>query len=451
LGFNQFFLIIILFLDTKQETELLIIKFNCKGGNEVAFSYASALVPDKTALPLFSAHTSGPIDGLTSYLREQCTEVQSGLKPATLVSLVNRIYPCGSNLYQDWMMRRLKTSPYIQDIRIAVLQSKENSLLLFCYSEKQLERHLSHTAIRNLLHKAGYETSASMNGLLAELKHRIDIRDSFPYEIGLFIGYPANLLDYYDDPFDCLTAHLMLECSEVLAGVKPANLLSMVNRARPCGRNLHHIWQSRQKEVVSRLNKVCFIELQAKEKSVLLLCYNRAHLEQHLAHAGIRTLLCKAGYDKTASLDQLLAELKKRVTNGDTFPHEIGLFIGYPAKDVAAFMGLIKLPFACQGPWKIYGDPLQSLGLAEQYRCCRQRMCAVLASGNHEALDLHNPEHPFFCQAIDKNYQYRKETGLHNFRKGGAQLTWRNVRSPARNFLATNRKSSYCMPVKNIA
>ena len=317
----------------------------------MAFSYASALVPDKTALPLFSAHTSGPIDGLTSYLREQCTEVQSGLKPATLVSLVNRIYPCGSNLYQDWMMRRLKTSPYIQDIRITVLQSKENSLLLFCYSEKQLERYLSHTAIRNLLHKAGYETSASVNDLLAELKHRIDIRDSFPYEIGLFIGYPANLLDYYDDPLDCLTAHLMLECSEVLAGVKPANLLSMVNRA---------------------------------------------HLEQHLADAGIRTLLYKAGYDKTASLDQLLAELKKRVTNGDTFPHEIGLFIGYPAKDVAAFMGLVKLPFACQGPWKIYGDPLQSLGLAEQYRCCRQRMCAVLASGNHKALELHNPEHPFF-------------------------------------------------------
>ncbi len=297
----------------------------------------------------------------------------------------------------------------MQGIRIIMLQSKDNSLLLFCYNENQLKQHLSHTAIRNLLHKAGYERAASVNELLAELKHRIATRNSFPYEIGLFIGYPANLLDYYDDPLDCLTAHLMLECSEVLAGVKPANLISMVNRARPCGRNLYQIWQSRHKEATSRLMKIDFVELQTKEKSLLLLCYNRAHLEKHLAHAGIRTLLHKAGYDKAASLDQLLAELKQRVANGATFPHEIGLFIGYPAKDVAAFMGLIKLPLTCQGPWKIYGNPFESLNLVEQYRCCRQRMCNVLSSGTNKALKLNAPGHPFFCHTIDTNYQNHKE------------------------------------------
>jgi hypothetical protein len=95
-------------------------------------------------------------------------------------------------------------------------------------------------------------------------------------------------------------------------------------------------------------------------------------------------------------LDQLLAELKQRVANGATFSHEIGLFIGYPAKDVAAFMGLIKLPLTCQGPWKIYGNPLESLNLVEQYRCCRQRMCNVLSSGTNKALELNAPGHLFF-------------------------------------------------------
>ena len=131
-----------------------------------------------------------------------------------------------------------------------------------------------------------------------------------------------------------------------------------------------------------------------------------------MSHAGIRSLLHKAGYEADASCDSLLEELCRRIGKNDSFPHEIGLFIGYPAKDVAAFMGLVKLPFACQGPWKIYGDPVRSLGLAEQYRCSRQRMSAVLASGNHKALDLHSPGHPFFCHSIDMDYQYRKEVGI---------------------------------------
>jgi hypothetical protein len=63
---------------------------------------------------------------------------------------------------------------------------------------------------------------------------------------------------------------------------------------------------------------------------------------------------------------------------GRAFPHEIGVFLGYPLKDVAAFMGWVRIPFACQGPWKIYGDPRESLRLAETFRCCRRSMAQRL-------------------------------------------------------------------------
>ncbi|MFZ2949795.1 MAG: DUF3793 family protein [Desulfuromonadaceae bacterium] len=208
--------------------------------------------------------------------------------------------------------------------------------------------------------------------------------------------FSPHILERFSDPLDCLTAHLMLECSEVLAGVKPANLISLVNRTRPCGRNLYGLWQRHHEELAARLDDLGFIVLQTRERALLLLCYNRDHLDQHLSHGGIRTLLHKAGYAADASCVSLLEELCRRIGANDSFPHEIGLFIGYPAKDVAAFMGLVNLPFACQGPWKIYGNPEQSLGLAEQFRCCRQRMSTVLAAGTHEVLELHNPAHPFF-------------------------------------------------------
>lgn len=218
--------------------------------------------------------------------------------------------------------------------------------------------------------------------------------------------FSEQILKRFADPLDCLTAHLMLECAEVLAGVKPANLISLVNRNQLCGRNLYQLWQSHHGELATRLADLTIMVLQNKERALLLLCYNNDHLERHLGHAGIRTLLHRAGYEADASTEALLAELKRRNTNNDSFPHEIGLFIGYPAKDVAAFMGLVKLPFTCQCLWKIYGNPDQSLGLAEQFRCCRQRMGEILATGKRMALELDNSSHPFFCHTLENDYQY---------------------------------------------
>lgn len=219
--------------------------------------------------------------------------------------------------------------------------------------------------------------------------------------------FSEQILKRFADPVDCLTAHLMLECAEVLAGVKPANLISIVNRPQLCGRNLYQLWQSHHEELAARLADLSIMVLQTKERSLLLLCYNSDHLERHLAHAGIRTLLHKAGYEADASTEALLAELRRRIGSNDSFPHEIGLFIGYPAKDVAAFMGLIKLPFACQCLWKIYGNPEQSLGLAEQFRCSRQKMGAILATGKLTALELDRSGQPFFCRTLDNDYQFR--------------------------------------------
>jgi hypothetical protein len=208
--------------------------------------------------------------------------------------------------------------------------------------------------------------------------------------------FSEQILKRYADPSDCLTAHLMLECAEVLAGVKPANLISISNRPQLCGRNLYRLWQLHHGEIASRLADLNILVLQTKEKAMLLLCYNRVRLERHLAHAGIRTLLHKAGYEAGASTGTLLAELRRRTTSNDTFPHEIGLFIGYPAKDVAAFMGLVKLPFACQCLWKVYGNPAQSLDLAERFRGCRQKMGAILKSGKLDVLQWDHSSNPFF-------------------------------------------------------
>ena len=218
-----------------------------------------------------------------------------------------------------------------------------------------------------------------------------------------------QLASRFQDPVECLAAHLMLECSEVLAGVKPANLVSLVNRTRSCGRNLYQLWQSHHNMLFTHLGGLNFKILQTRENALLLFCYNPDQLENHLAHQGIRTLLKKAGYDTALSSAALLEDLCGRFKDSGTFPHEIGLFIGYPAKDVAAFMGLVKLPFACQGPWKIYGDPAQSLCLADAYRRSRAAMGNHLAGCNSpfDCLDhTDRGEMHFFCPNTDKDCHF---------------------------------------------
>jgi len=219
----------------------------------------------------------------------------------------------------------------------------------------------------------------------------------------------------FPEPLECLTAHLLLESSEVLGGVKPANLVSLVNRTRPCGRNLYQLWQAHRDELSTRLSGICFKVLQTRESALLLFCCNPDHLERHLAHHGIRALLKKAGYDTSRSSEALLAELCRRIDNSGAFPHEIGLFIGYPAKDVAAFMGMVKLPFTCQGPWKIFGNPTQSLCLADTYRSSRAAMGNQLSvcTSPFDFLDTFNDSASlFFRTTTDNDCQFHGEARI---------------------------------------
>jgi hypothetical protein len=183
----------------------------------------------------------------------------------------------------------------------------------------------------------------------------------------------------FADDRDCLAAFLALEGAEVLAGVKPGNLVNVVNRQRPCGRNLHTLWRAHGQPLLS-VTGLHALELHDRGSSVLLFLYDERQLNRLLQQKAVQTILKKCGYSDPSNLAGTLGELQAR-TGGNLFPHEIGIFLGYPLKDVLAFMGSIRIPYSCQGPWKIYGNPRQSLALARCYRECRYRMACHLAEG----------------------------------------------------------------------
>lgn len=177
---------------------------------------------------------------------------------------------------------------------------------------------------------------------------------------------------------ECLASFLALESAEIIAGVKPGNLVNVANRQRPCGRNPYQLWHAHGDSLLAGSELEAMVLLD-RGSSLLLYLYRRDLLQMILARKAVATILEKCRYREPCDLSLALAQLQTRVAQG-SFPHEIGIFLGYPLKDVLAFMGSIALPFACQGPWKIYGRPEQSLELADRFRQCRCHMASRLQS-----------------------------------------------------------------------
>ena len=51
-----------------------------------------------------------------------------------------------------------------------------------------------------------------------------------------------------------------------------------------------------------------------------------------------------------------MACLIRRLRENDEFPHEIGLFLGYPIEDVVGFIRYAGKGCKLSGLWKVYGD-----------------------------------------------------------------------------------------------
>lgn len=174
-----------------------------------------------------------------------------------------------------------------------------------------------------------------------------------------------------------LAAYLALETAEVIGGAKPANLLNLADRTQACGRNLYRLWLRDGERLLNQAG-LAARELSQRRDGVLLLVYHPGRLQTHLKTPRVANFLRCAGYRQPEIIESTLAELADRFA-ADGFPHEIGALLGYPLKDVAGFMGWVRLPVTAQGPWKIYGDPRSSLDIVATCRACRQRVARQLA------------------------------------------------------------------------
>ncbi len=101
----------------------------------------------------------------------------------------------------------------------------------------------------------------------------------------------------------------------------------------------------------------------------LIYVYRPVRLERDLADGAAKSLLERFGYRSTGSI-QCVAELMRRLRQDAEFPHEIGLFLGYPPEDVLGFIEHRNHGCKCVGSWKVYGDVEQARRAFAKYEKC---------------------------------------------------------------------------------
>ena len=190
----------------------------------------------------------------------------------------------------------------------------------------------------------------------------------------------------YPEARACLAAFLVFGSAEVLAGVKPANLVRISNSTFACGRNMFQLWREYGAELLQQ-NELEVATVHSSANSSLLLIYHPDLLRRRLAGRGAKAFLKMLGYVNTAHMAQVLTQLTARFACG-SIPHEIGLFLGYPIKDVAAFMGYVDLPLTSQRLWRIYGRSRRSEALADLYQYHHTRVAQQLRLDSGVALKL---------------------------------------------------------------
>lgn len=157
---------------------------------------------------------------------------------------------------------------------------------------------------------------------------------------------------------------LVRYCAPTLAGLKSGSLF-----------NYSYLSLDYLLERIKHWNERCWEKgvrmtiLSSGRGKSLVYVYRADKLKQDWASPNIFEFLESIGYDPRDP-EQSIALLSRRTKEKGAFPHEIGLFLSYPFRDVKAFIENKGKNYKLAGVWKVYFDEPAAIRTFEQYRRC---------------------------------------------------------------------------------
>ena len=160
-----------------------------------------------------------------------------------------------------------------------------------------------------------------------------------------------------------------------LCGIKPACLFSLKGQASPAQVRKVQLWNRALQATGRRI-----VIIRRLEALVLFFVYDDAALRALVLNSGSSDYLCGKGYPTHKGFCAVLAELFGRLAHSGLFPHEVGLFLGYPLADVIGFETR-HTPCQYTGSWMVYRNVAAACQKMRMYRECSRRCCKLLDMG----------------------------------------------------------------------
>lgn len=165
---------------------------------------------------------------------------------------------------------------------------------------------------------------------------------------------------------------IVLQAAPFLKGLKESALLNVPNHLKKDTMYLLHM-----------LSISCFVLYQDSRKTMLFL-YHEELLQELLLQPERQVFLRRYGYgleSKEEKLKELAVRMRRYYNQCGEFPHEIGVFLGYPQGDVEGFIANGGKNYLMSGYWKVYDNENLAKRIFKQYDLAREQAVYQLLDG----------------------------------------------------------------------
>lgn len=170
---------------------------------------------------------------------------------------------------------------------------------------------------------------------------------------------------------------LIEHCSPTLAGMKTGNMFSCRCQSK-----------NELNNYVRRLNRLLgkkgirVLPLKLSDGRALIYIYRPSKLEKDFFDEDVISILKEYGYEPE-NPNRCVVCLINKLRLSEEFPHEIGLFLGYPPEDVKGFINSKSEHCECKyvGCWKVFGDEEKAIKIFNKYKKCTDVYCSQWQMG----------------------------------------------------------------------
>ena len=165
---------------------------------------------------------------------------------------------------------------------------------------------------------------------------------------------------------------IALQCAPVITGIKVSNLLIVSGKDEEAVR------------IILKKTGIMYYRLLRQEEKTTFLLFRKNQLTYHFQDPQLQHILKANGY-QDLSLGGILRTFQCRyetyMNQGEGFPHEMGLLLGYPVEDVLGFIRHKGKNYLYSGYWKVYKEVEAKKAIFDAYETAKEDLILLLAEG----------------------------------------------------------------------